>query len=326
MYVGFNQDYSCLAVATRHGFDVWNVNPFEIRIRRKLDHHIGIVRPLNRTNIFALVAATDDDKLWSRNSLVIWDDSKNDVLTNARFTKPIIGVEISMNMLIVIFADSINIYCLTESASTSASSDFLKEPNQFITYDNTPRTVAIGHGGDNPIAIFPAIQMGYVNISDRGLSTYRIIRAHESEIVAVAIHGTSLATASCKGTLIRVWHIETGVMEYEFRRGTNPTTICSLNFSADGRWLVACSRRGTAHIFDIRTKRITPTTNIETLMDMIPVWSFAQCRFPTTEANVVAGMERYNVYVATDDGDFYTFRMDPIHGGSAKLQMEKKLM
>lgn len=334
MFVGFNQDYSCLACGTSTGFEVWNVNPFEKRINRsELGHSIKIVRPLYKTNIFALVGNDPESNEWSDHNLIIWDDSKNTVITNVRFRKTIIAIQITMTMLIIAFHDSVNVYYTNTNTNNdnndNSFEEMLSHPHTSMTYDNTPWTTSISPNDKNPIVVFPAITMGYVNISDRGVMTNRIIRAHKSEIIAVAINtlGTSIATASCKGTVIRLWDTETGALQFEFRRGSNPTTITCLNYSSDGRWLFAGSGRGTIHIFDIRQPRITATTHIESLIELIPLWSFAQCRFPATESNVCAGMDnKYNVYVATSDGDYYSFRIDPIHGGNAKRYCDNKIM
>jgi hypothetical protein len=34
LYVGFNQDYSCFAIGTDDGFEIWNVDPFKLRFKR----------------------------------------------------------------------------------------------------------------------------------------------------------------------------------------------------------------------------------------------------------------------------------------------------
>lgn len=80
-----------------------------------------------------------------------------------------------------------------------------------------------------------------------------VIEAHKGEIAALALSfdGSLLATASEKGTIIRVFNVETGVKMYQFRRGTYPTRIHSMCFSSDNQFLaVTCSTK-TIHIFKL---------------------------------------------------------------------------
>lgn len=83
------------------------------------------------------------------------------------------------------------------------------------------------------------------------LQPMMVIEAHKGEIASLALSadGLLLATASEKGTIIRVFSVETGTKVYQFRRGTYPTKIHSMCFSSDNQFLaVTCSSK-TIHIF-----------------------------------------------------------------------------
>ena len=66
--------------------------------------------------------------------------------------------------------------------------------------------------------------------------------------------GTRLATASTKGTLIRVFEVSNGNLLSELRRGTNPATIYCINFNASSTLLCVASDHGTIHIFSLEEK------------------------------------------------------------------------
>lgn len=85
------------------------------------------------------------------------------------------------------------------------------------------------------------------------LQPVMVIEAHKGEIAALALSrdGSLLATASEKGTIIRVFSVNTGIKIYQFRRGTYPTKIYSLNFSDDNQFLVASSSNKTVHVFKL---------------------------------------------------------------------------
>lgn len=80
-----------------------------------------------------------------------------------------------------------------------------------------------------------------------------VIEAHKTSLAAITISydGTLMATASDKGTIIRVFSIETGIKLFQFRRGTYPTKIYSLSFSSDNKYLTASSSTETVHIFKL---------------------------------------------------------------------------
>lgn len=82
----------------------------------------------------------------------------------------------------------------------------------------------------------------------------RQIAAHENALAALEMNapGTVLATASLKGTLIRVFSIKDCRLLHELRRGINPATITSLSFNQTSELLCVTSERGTAHIFSLK--------------------------------------------------------------------------
>jgi len=83
------------------------------------------------------------------------------------------------------------------------------------------------------------------------------MEAHESALRALALtaDGSKLATASIKGTVIRVWDVATGNCLMEFRRGVERANITCLAFSWDYAWLSCTSDKGTAHVFQVDNKK-----------------------------------------------------------------------
>lgn len=83
-----------------------------------------------------------------------------------------------------------------------------------------------------------------------------VIEAHKNNIACIALSsdGRYLATASEKGTIIRIFSVETGIKLYQFRRGTYPTRIFSMNFSKDNQFLTVCCSTKTVHIFKLNNK------------------------------------------------------------------------
>jgi hypothetical protein len=79
----------------------------------------------------------------------------------------------------------------------------------------------------------------------------KFISAHNTALacMALSMDGKRLATASDKGTLIRVWNTADGQLLQELRRGSEPATIQSIALSKHCEWLAVCSDKNTVHIF-----------------------------------------------------------------------------
>lgn len=71
--------------------------------------------------------------------------------------------------------------------------------------------------------------------------------------MALNRNGDLLATASEKGTLIRIWKVDTNnpTCPFMFRRGADKAEINDLQFSRHSRFIAATSDHNTIHVFGI---------------------------------------------------------------------------
>lgn len=87
-----------------------------------------------------------------------------------------------------------------------------------------------------------------------------MIPAHDSPLAALAFSPTGLkiATASEKGTVIRVFSVTDGQKLYEFRRGVKRcVSISSLSFSMCSQFLCCSSNTETVHVFKLEEPKET---------------------------------------------------------------------
>uniref|UniRef100_H0XVB2 WD repeat domain phosphoinositide-interacting protein 2 n=1 Tax=Otolemur garnettii TaxID=30611 RepID=H0XVB2_OTOGA len=115
---------------------------------------------------------------------------------------------------------------------------------------------------DNCYLAYPgSATIGEVQVFDMiNLRATNMILAHDSPLAALAFNanGTKRATASEKGTVIRVFSIPEGQKLLEFRRGVKRcVSICSL-FSMDSMFLSASSNAKTVYIFKLETVKEKP--------------------------------------------------------------------
>lgn len=89
------------------------------------------------------------------------------------------------------------------------------------------------------------------------LSVTNIVQAHKTSLACVQLNstGTLLATASDKGTVIRVFSVPNGDNVAQFRRGTYSARIFSIAFNPVSSLLAVSSDSETVHIYKLQTEQ-----------------------------------------------------------------------
>lgn len=128
--------------------------------------------------------------------------------------------------------------------------------NSFLAYPSTvPSAAAPAASGSSAAA--PQSPTGDVLIFSTATKTVaNVIQAHKAPISFLAINstGTMLATASDKGTVIRVWSLPNAEKLYQLRRGSRETRIHSITFNVMSTLLAVSSAHDTVHIFKLGQK------------------------------------------------------------------------
>lgn len=85
------------------------------------------------------------------------------------------------------------------------------------------------------------------------LEAINVVEAHRSPLSWIGLNsdGKMLATASDKGTIIRVFSVPNGHKLYQFRRGSMPSHIFSMSFNVTSTLLCVSSATDTIHIFKL---------------------------------------------------------------------------
>lgn len=92
------------------------------------------------------------------------------------------------------------------------------------------------------------------------LEAINVVEAHRSPLACITLNndGTLLATASDKGTIIRVFSVPDGQKLYQFRRGSMPSRIYSMSFNTMSTLLCVSSSTETIHLFKLSQQGIPP--------------------------------------------------------------------
>lgn len=210
--VGFNQDYGCFACGTETGFRIYNSDPLRETFRREFDGGIGFVQMLFRCNVLALVGGGKAPR-YSPNKVMIWDDHQNKCIGELSFRNDVRAVQLRRDRIVVILEYKIYIYNFAD----------LKLLHQIETLSNTIGLCVLSSTSNSIVLACPGQRKGEVRIEIYHLKRTRFIQAHESFIACLALstNGSILATASRKGTLIRIFHTYEGTPLQEVNPESN---------------------------------------------------------------------------------------------------------
>ncbi|KAJ3545832.1 hypothetical protein NM688_g5580 [Phlebia brevispora] len=272
LFANFNQDFTCISVGTRKGYSITNCDPFG-RVYTMNDGARGIVEMLFCTSLIALVGAADQPQSSPR-KLQIVNTKRQSMICELLFPSSILAVKLNRKTLVIVLEVEIYIYDISNmrllhviettpnpeaivALSPSADNSYLAYPSPVPS----PATLTQPNATPPPAAPSNAQAGDVILFSTRSLTVANVIQAHKSPISFLSINstGTMLATASEKGTVIRVWSIPGAEKLYQFRRGTREARIYSINFNLVSTLLAVSSAHDTVHIFKLGPQKASGT-------------------------------------------------------------------
>ncbi|RMX67171.1 hypothetical protein DD238_002385 [Peronospora effusa] len=217
------------------------------------DGGIGIVEMLFRCNILAIVGGGRNPK-YPPNKVMIWDDHQSRNIGELSFRSEVKAVKLRRDRYDVSRGRATEqdlrlqlLYVLAAKASD------LKLVDHIETLANPKGLCALCPNLSNTVLACPGVTRGTVRIELYDLRKTTLITAHEAELsqICLNVDGTRLATASDKGTLIRIFDTQSGQITQELRRGADRAEIYSICFSPTAPLLACSSDKGTVHVFSL---------------------------------------------------------------------------
>ncbi|PSR87259.1 WD40-repeat-containing domain protein [Coniella lustricola] len=236
--VTFNEDKSCFAIGLETGFMVLRTEQGTSMLKKELAGGIGLAQMMGVSNIIALVGGGRRPK-FTTHKVILWDEAKQKASTEINAVSSIRAVKLAMGKVVIALQHSVRIFKVRSGELLMA----------YETADNLGGLVCLSQ---KHIA-FPGRTPGQIQIVELTTGNVSIIPAHDTPLRALAFSsdGQLLASASDKGTIIRVYSTHNCAMVCEVRRGMDQATIYDLCFSPSGTLLASTSDKGTLHIFDI---------------------------------------------------------------------------
>ncbi|KAI0118287.1 WD40 repeat-like protein [Nemania sp. FL0031] len=304
--VAFNNDSSRFAVGLDSGFRIFLASTCQIQTARVFNAGLGLVQMMGNANYLALVGGGRSPK-FPQNKVIIWDDSKGKVAFEIAALTAVRGVQITKTRVVVVLQNSVRLYA------------FEKPPKPLAKYETADNLLGLCCLTDKYL-VFPGRTPGHVQVVQLATDSVSILPAHSSSLRAIQLSadGELLATASEKGTLVRIFATGSCAKLAERRRGSENATIFSLRFSPSGSMLACTSDKGNLHIFDVPNLR-RPTSSAP--RGPRPISPSAA---PSTGANPNADATNKWGFLSNIPfgpfSDVYSFTSAPFETGSEPLQ------
>lgn len=299
-----------------------------------------IVERLFSSSLVAVVGSKQ------RTKLRVYHFKKETEICNYSYSNKILNVKLNRQRLIVVLEDNLFIHSIKDMKVIHTIRDTPPNPSGVCAFSSSSERSYLAYPGSS--------QVGEVQIFDTvNLQSVTMIQAHDSPLAALAFSfdGTKLATASEKGTVIRVFKSDDGAKLFEFRRGVKRyVEICCLAFSQDAVYLCASSNTETVHIFKLEAQKetheeepqgwmgyiskalATPASYLPTQVTDVFTQgrSFAMAHLEKPgQKNIcaIAIMPKIpRLLVVTADGIIHMYNINPAEGGECVLVKEHNLL
>ena len=259
-YIGFNYDSSYFCIGTDTGFKVYQTNPLNLIISKILNGGIGIVKILDKSNLFCLVGG-GKHPCFSPNVLIIWNDLKDEITNEYRCESFILNCYVKQKCIFIICSDNI-IIINTKTMELIEKINTINNPKGIFSVCKDPKKYILAFPESKGNILIKFVEdLNKVNKDkeksdekNKEKKASKIIKnAHKGNIKILSINylGNKIASASNRGTVVRLFNIENGTTIAELRRGNTEANIFSLSFSINDNYLGLTSDHYTCHIFDL---------------------------------------------------------------------------
>jgi hypothetical protein len=226
-----------MAIALPDGFVVYTVDPWSLLAKVVItDKSVDYVVAFPRATIAVFCTQPK--------SITVYDWSKNTSNLEFEAAEPVLKILAVGRLFALVFANGVHLYtynppnrCFAYKCLSNhfAPADFCERDGKFLL-------AMAGHE-------IGSLQLFIVGSRDKPEIDLDAAN-HPLSVIRFNQNGTIMATASERGTLIRLFDTRSGNTVGEFRRGSFKANICSLCFAPDSTKVAVLSNKGTIHIFD----------------------------------------------------------------------------
>ena len=225
----FNQLHTHLAVGTTVGWHIVACEPYTPCQEARSPGGVAAIQMLFTSSLIAIVGNGERAEDSPRR-LRLWNSSTSSPVFELTFATEVLRVLMNRTRLLVVLSDATHVFELSTMRLLHLLESAPNPKGIGALCSSDAAICAVWPGGHAPgwagrLTIFDASQEG---------SAVASVAAHHSNICCVALNarGELMATASDKGTVIRVHRVPSGECMHTFRRGSMRATVYSLAFAA----------------------------------------------------------------------------------------------
>lgn len=155
------------------------------------------------------------------------------------------------------------------------------------------------------------------------------MKCHTSSIAAISLSqdGTILATASQKGTLIRLFDTVQEKSIAELRRGADPANITDISMDPLKQFVSCASDKGTIHVFSTEEgSKVNKKSAMSGLSSMLSYfgsnWSFSQ--FRVKDQNCKCAIIQNKIFAISTQGNYFMGEIP--QSGDIKIEKQADLL
>ncbi len=206
---------------------------------------------LFRCNLIALVGGGKNPR-YPTNKVFIWDDHQSRNIGELTFKTEVKAVKLRRDRVVVVLMQKVYVYRFSD----------LKMVDHITTIVNPRGLVSLCSDNAHNVLAVPGTTKGSVRVELYDINKASLIQAHETDMAVFELNpdGTRIATASEKGTLVRLWDCGSGEPLRELRRGVDRAEIYCLAFNPLSTHLACSSDKGTVHIFSLSETAVPLST------------------------------------------------------------------
>ncbi|XP_047998461.1 WD repeat domain phosphoinositide-interacting protein 4 isoform X1 [Leguminivora glycinivorella] len=245
--LAFNQDQGCFTCCLTSGLRVYNVDPLVEKAHYSKEElgEVSLCEMVFRTNWLLVVKARRPC------ALLLLDDQQRAFRAEVLFKSPIRALRARRDKVAVVLSTSIQVLSLPSF--------------QRVALVRTPAGArplcALSTEPGAALLVAPGMRKGSAQLLDvsravKGAqsSSPAVLGCHQSELVCLGLSasGAKLATASARGTIIRLWDTASKQMLHELRRGSDYANVYCIRFNPSGSQVCCVSDTGTLHVWAAR--------------------------------------------------------------------------